>query len=59
MNTDAPQPSAGSARPYPASPPVIDFGDEPLTVNEQALLREFYVDGLGEYAYRNELERIS
>jgi hypothetical protein len=42
-----------------ASPPVIDFGDEPLTVNEQALLREFYVDGLGEYAYRNELDLSS
>ena len=39
-----------------AAPPIIDFGDEALTPNERALLRAFYVDGLGEYAYRNDLD---
>jgi hypothetical protein len=39
-----------------AAPPVIDLGDHGLTVAEEALLRSFYVDGLGEYAYRNGLD---
>lgn len=39
-----------------AAPPVIDFGDEALTASERALVRSFYVDGLGEYAYRNGLD---
>jgi hypothetical protein len=42
-----------------AAPPVIDFGDDALTANERALLHAFYVDGLGEYAYRNELDLSS
>ena len=39
-----------------AGPPVIDLGDERLTAGERALLRQFYVDGLGEYAFRNDLD---
>jgi hypothetical protein len=39
-----------------AAPPIIDFGDDGLTTNERALLQSFYVDGLGEYAYRNGLD---
>jgi UDP-N-acetyl-alpha-D-muramoyl-L-alanyl-L-glutamate epimerase len=39
-----------------AAPPVIDFGDEALTPSERALLRAFFVDGLGEFAYRNGLD---
>ena len=42
-----------------AAPPVVDFGDETLTDNERALLHAFYVDGLGEYAYRNDLDLSS
>jgi len=39
-----------------AAPPVIDFGDTALTEREAAFLREFYLAGLGEYAYRNHLD---
>jgi UDP-N-acetyl-alpha-D-muramoyl-L-alanyl-L-glutamate epimerase len=39
-----------------AAPPVIDLGDTPLTEREHAFLREFYLSGLGEYAYRNGLD---
>ena len=39
-----------------AAPPVIDMGDTPLTELEQAFLREFYLQGLGEFAYRNALD---
>jgi hypothetical protein len=39
-----------------AAPPEIDLGGVGLTPAEAALLRSFYVDGLGEYAYRNELD---
>jgi hypothetical protein len=39
-----------------AAPPVIDLGDHGLTETEEALLRAFYVDGLGEYAHRNGLD---
>ena len=42
-----------------AAPKVIDFGDDALTANERALLHDFYVDGLGEYAYRNDLDLSS
>jgi hypothetical protein len=42
-----------------AAPPVIDFGGDALTRNERALLHAFYVDGLGEYAYRNDLDLSS
>src|SRR5215472_16338194 len=39
-----------------AAPPVIDLGDTALTERELAFLREFYLSGLGEYAYRNGLD---
>ena len=42
-----------------AAPPVIDFGETALTGAEEAFLREFYLQGLGEFAYRNHLDLIS
>jgi UDP-N-acetyl-alpha-D-muramoyl-L-alanyl-L-glutamate epimerase len=39
-----------------AAPPVIDLGPTALTDAELALLREFYLQGLGEFAYRNTLD---
>jgi hypothetical protein len=39
-----------------AAPPVIDLGDTALTAREQAFLRDFYLQGLGEFAYRNALD---
>ena len=39
-----------------AAPPVIDLGDTALTERELAFLREFYLSGLAEYAYRNGLD---
>jgi hypothetical protein len=39
-----------------AAPPVIDFGETALTDAELAFLREFYLQGLGEFAYRNALD---
>ena len=36
-----------------AAPPVIDLGETALTEAEQAFLRDFYLQGLGEFAYRN------
>jgi UDP-N-acetyl-alpha-D-muramoyl-L-alanyl-L-glutamate epimerase len=39
-----------------AAPPVIDLGDTALTAREKAFLRDFYVQGLGEFAYRNALD---
>jgi UDP-N-acetyl-alpha-D-muramoyl-L-alanyl-L-glutamate epimerase len=39
-----------------AAPPVIDFGETALTGAEHAFLREFYLQGLGEFAYRNHLD---
>jgi hypothetical protein len=39
-----------------AAPPVIDFGETALTDAERAFLREFYLQGLGEFAYRNALD---
>jgi len=39
-----------------AAPPVIDLGDTPLTEAERAFLRDFYLQGLGEFAYRNDLD---
>ncbi len=39
-----------------AAPPVIDFGETALTDAEHAFLREFYLQGLGEFAYRNHLD---
>ncbi|HEX4434301.1 MAG TPA: hypothetical protein VH012_05700 [Acidimicrobiales bacterium] len=35
--------------------PVIDLGDVPTTAAEREFLRSFYVNGLGEFAYRNGL----
>jgi hypothetical protein len=39
-----------------AAPPLIDLGDTALTDTELAFLREFYLQGLGEFAYRNDLD---
>jgi hypothetical protein len=39
-----------------AAPPVIDFGETALTDAELAFLREFYLQGLGEFAYRHALD---
>ena len=39
-----------------AAPPVIDLGPHPLTEAEQVFLRDFYLAGLGEFAYRNGLD---
>jgi UDP-N-acetyl-alpha-D-muramoyl-L-alanyl-L-glutamate epimerase len=39
-----------------AAPPVIDLGHTALTETELAFLREFYLQGLGEFGYRNALD---
>ena len=39
-----------------AAPPVIDLGETALTELERAFLRDFYLQGLGEFAYRNGLD---
>ena len=39
-----------------AAPPVIDLGETAVTETELAFLREFYLQGLGEFAYRNNLD---
>ncbi len=39
-----------------AAPPLIDLGQTALTDTEMAFLREFYLQGLGEFAYRNDLD---
>ena len=39
-----------------AAPPVIDTGQTALTRRERAFLRDFYVGGLGEFAYRNGID---
>jgi UDP-N-acetyl-alpha-D-muramoyl-L-alanyl-L-glutamate epimerase len=39
-----------------AAPPVIDLGATPVRPGELDFLRSFYLDGLGEYAYRNDLD---
>jgi len=39
-----------------AAPGVIDLGPTALTEPELAFLREFYLQGLGEFAYRNHLD---
>jgi hypothetical protein len=36
-----------------AAPPVVDLGIHPITTPEASFLREFYLQGLGEFAYRN------
>src|ERR1700746_1139179 len=47
---------AGVSYYKPAAPPVIDLGPTALTEAELAFLREFYLQGLGEFAYRNALD---
>jgi len=42
-----------------AAPPVIDLGETAVTDAELAFLREFYLQGLGEFAYRNALDLTS
>ena len=39
-----------------AAPPAVDLGAEALTDLERSFLREFYVKGLGEFAYVNHLD---
>jgi hypothetical protein len=39
-----------------AAPPVIDLGDTAVTDTERRFLLSFYLDGLGEFAYRNGLD---
>jgi UDP-N-acetyl-alpha-D-muramoyl-L-alanyl-L-glutamate epimerase len=39
-----------------AAPPVIDLGPHELTGTEREFLRDFYIDGLAEFAYRNRLD---
>jgi hypothetical protein len=39
-----------------AAPPVIEMGQTMLTQLEHDFLREFYLQGLGEYAYHNNLD---
>jgi hypothetical protein len=39
-----------------AAPDVIDLGDTAVTDAERAFLAGFYLDGLGEFAYRNGLD---
>ena len=39
-----------------AAPAAVDLGGTPLTAREQDFLRDFYLQGLGEYAYRNTLD---
>jgi hypothetical protein len=39
-----------------AAPPVIDLGGTAITERERAFLREFYLEGLGEFAYHNQLD---
>jgi len=39
-----------------AAPPVVDLGPVPVTPAEVGFLRTFYLDGLGEFAYRNGLD---
>lgn len=39
-----------------AAPPVVDLGETAIDESERRFLRRFYVDGLGEFAYRNGLD---
>ena len=39
-----------------AAPPVISMGGTALTSRERAFLRAFYLDGLGEFGYRNGID---
>jgi hypothetical protein len=47
---------AGASYYKTAAPPVIDLGDLPSTAAERAFLTRYYVEGLGEFAYRNGLD---
>ncbi|HEY4627147.1 MAG TPA: hypothetical protein VIH01_14100, partial [Blastococcus sp.] len=38
-----------------AAPPVIDLGSTPVGPDDVAFLREFYLEGLGEFSYVNDL----
>ena len=38
------------------APDVVDLGDTALTDAEREFLRSYYLDGLGEFAYRNGLD---
>jgi UDP-N-acetyl-alpha-D-muramoyl-L-alanyl-L-glutamate epimerase len=38
------------------APPVIDLGTTALTATELGFLREYYLEGLGEFGYRNNLD---
>ena len=38
------------------APPLIDLGDTVLRPGEMEFLRQFYIEGLGEFAYRNGLD---
>ena len=39
-----------------AAPPVIELPGTPLRTGERAFLRDVYLDGMGEFAYRNGLD---
>jgi hypothetical protein len=39
-----------------AAPEIIELGETPVSDTERAFLRTFYLDGLGEFAYRNGLD---
>ncbi|HEV2371054.1 MAG TPA: hypothetical protein VGS19_02695 [Streptosporangiaceae bacterium] len=39
-----------------AAPAVVDLGATPVTATEREFLYTFYLDGLGEFAYRNSLD---
>ena len=41
------------------APPVIDLGEHAVTDLEREFLRTYYVDGLGEFAYKNDLDLTS
>jgi hypothetical protein len=38
------------------APPVIELGDHAITDLEREFLRSYYVEGLGEFAYQNQLD---
>ena len=39
-----------------AAPPVIDLGETAVTDTERGFLREYYLQGLGEFGYHNEID---
>jgi hypothetical protein len=38
------------------APPVVDLGDLALSAPDVEFLRQYYIDGLGEFAYRNGID---